>query len=159
MGKAATLHHYVGSQPFTFRELKKSNIYFMGLKVKKKKKDLNYIWIERRFKNIRPCLVGRKFSIFSIQTFRKQGKHFSYENKTKTKYENKENKFTIFNILYMNQKTILCCFPCFRIKSKTWDLVDWDKTKTQDCDYFLIFFPFCLPLRFSSHQAHEKTGL
>ena len=24
---------------------------------------------------IRPCLVGRKFSVFSIQTFRKQGKH------------------------------------------------------------------------------------
>ena len=24
---------------------------------------------------LRPCLVGRKFSVFSIQTFRKQGKH------------------------------------------------------------------------------------
>ena len=26
-------------------------------------------------KSIRPCLVGRKFYVFSIQTFRKQGKH------------------------------------------------------------------------------------
>ena len=24
---------------------------------------------------IRPCLIGRKFSVFSIQTFQKQGKH------------------------------------------------------------------------------------
>ena len=40
---------------------------------------------------------------------------FSYENKTKTNSENKENEFTIFNILYINQKTVLCCFPCFRI--------------------------------------------
>ena len=64
---------------------------------------------------------------------------FSYENQTKTNFENKENEFTIFNILYMNQKTVLCCFPCFRIKSKTRDLVDWDKTKTRDCGYFLPF--------------------
>ena len=26
------------------------------------------------FKIFRPCLVGRKFSVFCIQTFRKQGK-------------------------------------------------------------------------------------
>ena len=84
---------------------------------------------------------------------------FSYEDQTKTNFENKENEFTIFNILYMNQKTVLCCFPCFRIKSNTWDLVDWDKTKTRDCDYFLLFFPFRLPLQFSSHHAHENTGL
>ena len=24
---------------------------------------------------LKPCLIGRKFSVFSIQTFRKQGKH------------------------------------------------------------------------------------
>ena len=87
---------------------------------------------------------------------------FSYENQTKTNFENKKNEFTIFNILYMNQKTVMCCFPCFRIKSKTRDLIDWDKTKTRDCTrlwYFLLFFPFRLSLRFSSHQAHENTGL
>ena len=83
-----------------------------------------------------------------------------FENKENTfSYENKENEFIIFNNLYMNQKTVLYCFPYFRIKSKTRDLVDWDKTKTQDCGYFLIFFPFRLPFRFSSHQAHENTGL
>ena len=84
---------------------------------------------------------------------------FNYENQTKINFKNKKNEFTIFNILYMNQKTVLCCFFCFRIKSKTRDLVDWDKTKTWDYDYFLLFFPFRLPLRFSSHQAHENTGL
>ena len=41
---------------------------------------------------------------------------FSYENKTKINFENKENEFTIFNILYMNQKTGKSSFPCFRIK-------------------------------------------
>ena len=65
---------------------------------------------------------------------------FSYENKTKTNFEKKENEFTIFNILYINQKTVLCCFPCFRIKSKTRDLVDWDKMKTPDSS-FLLFIP------------------
>ena len=29
---------------------------------------------DRDVKFVRPCLVGRKFSVFSIQTFRKQGK-------------------------------------------------------------------------------------
>ena len=33
----------------------------------------------------------------------------------KTNFENKENEFTIFNILYINQKTVMYCFPCFRI--------------------------------------------
>ena len=80
------------------------------------------------------------------------------ENKIKTNFENKENEFTIFNILYMNQKTVLFCFSCFRIKSKTRDLVNWDKTKTQDCGFF-FFFPFHLPFRFSSHQTHENTEL
>ena len=28
-----------------------------------------------KIENIRPCLVDRKFFVFSIQTFRKQGKH------------------------------------------------------------------------------------
>ena len=89
------------------------------------------------------------FSLFKL--FENKENTFSYENQTKTNFENKENEFTIFNILYMNQKTVMCYFPCFRIKSKTRDLVDWDKTKTRDCGYFLIFFPFHLPLRFSSH--------
>ena len=97
------------------------------------------------------------FSLFKF--FENKENTFSYENRTKTNFENKENEFTIFNILYMNHKTVLCCFPCFRIKSKTRDFVDWDKTKTRDYDYFLIFFPFRLPLRFYSHQAHENTGL
>ena len=48
---------------------------------------------------------------------------FSYKNQTKTNFENKENEFTIFNVLYMNQKTAFCCFPCFRIKSKTKDFI------------------------------------
>ena len=97
------------------------------------------------------------FSLFKL--FENKENTFSYENQTKTNFENKENKFTIFNILYMNQKTVLCCFPCFRIKSKTRDLIDWDKTKTQDCGYFILFFPFRLPLRFSFHQDHENTRL
>ena len=32
----------------------------------------------------------------------------------------------------MNQKTGKSYFPCFQLKSKTRDLVDWDKTKTRD---------------------------
>ena len=73
---------------------------------------------------------------------------FSYENQTKINFKNKENEFTIVNILYMNQKTIMCYFLCFRIKSKT-----------LECDYFLLFFLFRLPLRFSSYQTHENMGL
>ena len=86
------------------------------------------------------------FSLFKF--FENKENTFSNENKTKKNFENKENEFTIFNILYMKQKTVLCCFPCFRIKSKT-----------RDYGYFLIFFSFRLPLRFSSHQAHENTEL
>ena len=97
------------------------------------------------------------FSLFKL--FENKENTFSYENQTKTKFKKKENEFTIFNILYMNQKIVLYCFPCFQIKSKIRDLVDWDKTKTRDCDYFILFFSFRLPLRFSSHQAHENTGL
>ena len=62
------------------------------------------------------------FSVFKL--FENKENAFSYENKTKTNFENKENEFIIFNILYINQKIVLCCFPCFRIKSKTRDLVD-----------------------------------
>ena len=48
---------------------------------------------------------------------------FNYDNQTKINFENKENEFIIFNILYMNQKTVFCCFSCFRIKSKTRDFI------------------------------------
>ena len=78
------------------------------------------------------------FSIFKL--FENKENAFSYENKTKTNFENKENEFTIFNILYINQKTVMCCFPYFRIKSKTRDLVNWDKMKTPDSS-FLLFIP------------------
>ena len=120
----------------------------LGIRKKKLCKERKHSF--QKAERLRPCLVGRKFS---------EENTFSYENQTKTNFENKENEFTIFNILYMNQKTVMCCFPYFQIKSKTWDLVDWDKTKTRDCGYFFLFFLFCLPLRFSSHQAHENTGL
>ena len=97
------------------------------------------------------------FSLFKL--FENKENTFSYENQTKTNFENKENEFIIYNILYMNQKTVMCCSTCFRIKSKTQNLVDWDKTKTRNCGYFLLFFPFRFPLRFFSYQAHENTGL
>ena len=97
---------------------------------------------------LRSCLIDKKFSVFFTQTFLKQENTFSYENYIKKKLKNKENEFTIFNILYMNQKTVLCYFSCFRIKSKTRDLVDLDKTKTWDCGYFLLFFPFCFHFDF-----------
>ena len=83
---------------------------------------------------------------------------FSYENKTKTNFENKENEFTIFNILYINQKTVLCCFPCFRIKSKTRDLVDWDKMKTPDYS-FLLFIPLSSTTLIFFSSGSRKTGL
>ena len=70
------------------------------------------------------CLVGIKFSIFLFKLFENKERAFSYENKTKTNFENKENEFTIFNILYINQKTVLCYFPYFLIKSKIRDLMD-----------------------------------
>ena len=97
------------------------------------------------------------FSLFKL--FENKENTFSYDNQTKTNFENKENEFTIFNILYMNQETVLRCISCFRIKSKIRDLVDWDKMKIRDCGYFLLFFPFHLPLRFSSHHTHENTRL
>ena len=58
------------------------------------------------------------FSLFKL--FENKENTFSYENQTKTNFENKENELTIFNILYMNQKTV---FYCFRIKSKTRDFI------------------------------------
>ena len=45
------------------------------------------------------------FSLFKL--FENNENMFSYENQIKTKFENKENEFTIFNILYRNQKTVL----------------------------------------------------
>ena len=45
------------------------------------------------------------FYVFKI--FENKKNVFSYENKTKTNFENKENEFTIFNILYINQKTVM----------------------------------------------------
>ena len=83
---------------------------------------------------------------------------FSYENKTKTNFENKENEFTIFNILYINQKTVLCCFPCFRIKSKTRDFVDWDKMKTPDSS-FLLFIPLSSSTSIFFSSGSRKHGI
>ena len=83
---------------------------------------------------------------------------FSYENKTKTDFENKENEFTIFNIFYVNQKTVLCCFPCFRIKSKTRDLVDWDKMKTPDSS-FLLFISLSSSTSIFFSSGSRKHGI
>ena len=83
---------------------------------------------------------------------------FNCENKTKTNFENKENEFTIFNILYINQKTIMCYFPCFRIKSKTRDLVDWDKMKTPDSS-FLLFIPFSSSTSIFFSSGLRKQGI
>ena len=102
---------------------------------------------------------GKKISAFLFKLFKNKENTFSYENQIKINFENKENKFTIFNILYMNQKTVMYYFYCFRIKSKTRDLIDWNKTKIWDYNYFLLFFSFHLSLRFSSYQTHENTGL
>ena len=52
------------------------------------------------------------FSVFKL--FENKENAFSYENKMKTKFENRENEFIIFNFLYMNQKTDKNCFPCFQ---------------------------------------------
>ena len=65
---------------------------------------------------LRPCLIVENFLFYVFKLFENKENMFSYENQTKTNFENKENEFIIFNILYMNQKTALCCFPCFRIK-------------------------------------------
>ena len=46
---------------FESKRLEMDNKYMIGL--------------DLRNENIRSCLIGRKFSVFSIQTFRKQGKH------------------------------------------------------------------------------------
>ena len=50
----------------------------------------------------------------------------------KTKFENRENEFIIFNFLYMNQKKIKAIFLVFRVKLKTRDFLDWVKLKTRD---------------------------
>ena len=83
---------------------------------------------------------------------------FSYENKTKTNFENKENEFTIFNILYINQKIVMCCFPCFLIKSKTRNLVDWDKMKTPDSS-FLLFIPLSSFTSIFFSSGSRKHGI
>ena len=97
------------------------------------------------------------FYLFKL--FENKENTFSYENQTKIKFENKENEFTIFNNLYMNQKTVMCCFPCYRIKSKTRDLVNWDKTKTRDCGYFLLFFPFPSSTSIFFSSSSRKHGI
>ena len=61
------------------------------------------------------------FSLFKV--FENKKYMFNYENQTKTNFENKENEFTIFNILYINQKTAFYYFSCFRIKSKIKDFI------------------------------------
>ena len=97
------------------------------------------------------------FSLFKL--FENKENVFSYKNKTKTNFENKENEFTIFNILYMNQKTGKNCFPCFRIKSKIRDFVDWVKMKTPNSS-FLLFIPLSSSLRLSSSspiQARRRS--
>ena len=76
----------------------------------------------------------------------------------KTNFKNKENEFTIFNILYINQKTVLCCFPCFRIKSKTQDLVDLDKMKTPDSS-FLLFIPLSFSTSIFFSSGSRKHGI
>ena len=43
---------------------------------------------------------------------------FSYENQTKINFENKENEFTILNILYMNQKLFCVVFLVFELNRK-----------------------------------------
>ena len=96
------------------------------------------------------------FYVFKF--FENKENTFSYENKTKTNFENKENEFTIFNILYINQKTVLCCFPCFRIKSKTRDLVDWDKMKTPDSS-FLLFIPLSSSTSIFFSSDSRKHGI
>ena len=83
---------------------------------------------------------------------------FSYENKTKINFENKENEFTIFNILYINQKTVMFCFPCFLIKSKTRNLVDWNKMKTPD-SYFLLFIPLSSFTSIFFSSCSRKHGI
>ena len=77
---------------------------------------------------------------------------------TKINFEDKENEFTIFNILYINQKTILCCFYCFRIKLKTWDFVDWDKMKTPYY-YFLLFIPLSSFTSIFFSSGSRKHGI
>ena len=96
------------------------------------------------------------FYVFKL--FENKENAFSYENKTKTNFENKENEFTIFNILYINQKTVMCYFPCFRIKSKTRDLVDWDKMKTPDSS-FLIFIPLSSSTSIFFSSCSRKHGI
>ena len=97
------------------------------------------------------------FSLFKL--FENKENTFTYENRTKKIFENKENKFTIFNLLYVNQKTVMCSFPCFIIKSKTRDLIDWDKTKTRDCGYFLFFLSLSSSISIFFSSGLRKHGI
>ena len=52
----------------------------------------------------------------------------------------------------------MCCFPYFLIKSKTRDLMDWDKMKTLDSSFLLfISFSFSTSIFFSS--GSRKHGI
>ena len=96
------------------------------------------------------------FSVLKL--FENKENAFSYENKMKINIKNKKNKFIIFYILYINQKTVLCCFSCFRIKSKTWDLMDWDKMKTPDSS-FLLFIPLSSSTSIFFSSGSRKHGI
>ena len=80
------------------------------------------------------------FSLFKL--FKNKENTFSYENQTKTNFENKENEFTIFNILYMNQKIVLCCFFVFELNRKhgIWSI--GIKRKHGIVALFFFSFPF-----------------
>ena len=49
-------------------------------------------------------------------------------------------------------------FPCFRIKSKTRDLVDWDKMKTPDSS-FLLFIPLSSSTSIFFSSDSRKHGI
>ena len=57
-----------------------------GLKLKHSWEMWYYLIHKKTAENFRPCLVGRKFSVFSIQTFRKQGKHVYLRKLEKNKF-------------------------------------------------------------------------
>ena len=97
-----------------------------------------------------------RFSVFKF--FENKENSFSYENKTKTNFKNKENEFTTFNILYINQKTIMCYFPYFRIKSKIRDLMDYDKMKTPNYS-FLLVIPFSSSTSIFFSSDSRKHGI
>ena len=57
------------------------------------------------------------FSVFKL--FENKENTFSYDNKTKTNFKNKENEFTIFNILYIYIRKQFCAvFLVFELNRK-----------------------------------------